>query len=407
MPANRLEFAKIWAGTSNYYYDEVKLWSGYSKIPYGQKLVAGLGADLKNTGSGTQNNLKFIAKELTTNTLGTSPTVSLGMFANDTLEVDSLIRFENVGNYKMMMYATSDSINQLIYADTFNVNVNKTPITMGTNTVNLGVYSRDNNYYDGWGTWGGTETGGTKPFQFANAYEINQTTYASSIEVVLSGLTKPNTLIKAALYRGWDWDSKVLVAESDYHTIVASEIPANTGANPVAINLFFNNNETPILDKDSVYFATVQGFGGSDTVYIAIGSQIPQPIITSLVYDYTTNSWKWSDVDKDPKMIRLKVVDQPVHVGIADAELLQPKLYQNTPNPANKTTRISYDLKKQEKVSIEIFDLMGKKIADYNLGNQSSGFHSLDIDLTKLTPGTYFYSLKTNDYQKCRKMIIW
>lgn len=407
LPVNRLEYAKVWAGQSNYYYDDVKLWSGYSRIPYGQKLIAGFGADLKNTGSGTQNNLKFYAKELTTNTLANSNALSLGMFTNDTLEVDSLIRFENTGNYKIMMYATSDSINQFIYPDTFNVNVNKTPITVGTNTVNLGVYSRDNNYYDGWGTWGGYESGTAKPFQFANAYEINQNTYASSIEVVLSGLTKPNTMIKTSLYRGWDWDSKVLVAESDYHTISAAEIPANTGSNPVAINLFFNNNETPLLEKDSVYFATVQGFGGNDTVYIAIGSQIPQPVVTSFVYDYSSNSWKWSDVEKDPKMIRLKVVDQPVHVGIAEAESMNPNLYQNTPNPASTTTKISYDLKKQSKVVIEVFDLMGKKIAEYNQGSQSKGFHSLEIDLTKLTPGTHFYSLKTEDYQKTRKMIIW
>lgn len=414
LPENRMEFASIWAGYSNYnnYFNDMPIrdWSGYSRIPFGQKLVVGMAADIKNTGSATQNNVTFRAKELTTNSESASPNTNLLMFTNDTLQIDSLITFENTGNYKLALYATSDSINTLAYIDTFDVDVNKTPITVGANTVNMGVYSRDNNFYDGWGSWGGVEAGSTKPFQFANLYEITEPTYASSIEVVLSGMTKPgpNTMIKTILYRGWNWDSKYIVAESDYHVILASEIPSTLDVlNPVSINLFFANNETPLLQKDSVYFATVQGFGGTDTVYIAIGGQIPQPSVTSFVYDYSTNSWKWSDVEKDPKMIRLKVVDQPIFIGINEVSLNQPKLYQNSPNPANSYTKIAYDLKKQENVAIDIFDLMGKKILSYKMGSQSAGFHSIDVDLSKLTPGTYFYSLKTNDYQKTLKMIIW
>ncbi len=408
LPANRLEFSKIWAGYSNYL-SPIENWSGYSKIPYGQKFRVGLAADIKNTGSNTQNNTKFIAKELLTNSITNSLPKNLSMFSNDTLEIDSLTTLENIGNYKIAMYATSDSVLKLNHRDTFNINVNRTALTIGSNTVYTGTYSRDNNFYDGWGSWGGSESGSTKPFQFANLYEFNQNAYASSIEVVLSGLTKANSspLIKTLLYRGWDWDNKTLIAESDYHTISANEIPSATSNNPVAINLFFANNETPLLEKDSAYFAAVQGFGGSDTVYIAIGSNIPQPSVTSFVYDYTSNSWKWSDVDKDPKMIRLKVVDQPIFIGIDEFNFNQPKLYQNTPNPAKESTKISFEIKKSENVLIEIFDLTGKKISSYNLGKQSTGFHSLNINLSGITPGTYFYSLKTTDYQKTLKMIIW
>jgi hypothetical protein len=405
MPVNRLEYKKIWAGTSNYL-DPVKSWSGYSKIPFGQKLSVGMGADVKNTGSGTQSNVILHARELTTNSEAQSNSFNMAMFTNDTLEIDSLLTFENVGNYKLALYTTSDSIIQNAYVDTFNVNVNKTPLLIGANTVNLGVYSRDNNYYDGWGTWGGIESGSAKPFQFANLYEINEPTYASSIEVVLSGLTKPNTTIKAILYRGWSWDNKDIVAESEYHIISQNEIPAAVGSNPVAINLFFNNNETPLLEKDSAYFATIQGFGGSDTVYIAIGSQIPQPILTSYVFDYASNSWKWSDVQYDPKMIRLKVVDQPVFVGVNELSEIQPNLFQNSPNPAKETTSISYDLKKQENVSLQLFDLTGRLVRSYEMGIQPKGIHSKEINVSTLTPGVYLYRLKTNDNQKTRKMII-
>ena len=50
-------------------------------------------------------------------------------------------------------------------------------------------------------------------------------------------------------------------------------------------------------------------------------------------------------------------------------------LNQNYPNPFNPSTIIPYDLSKDSKVKIEIFDLMGRNIKVLFEGNQSAGNH--------------------------------
>ena len=93
-------------------------------------------------------------------------------------------------------------------------------------------------------------------------------------------------------------------------------------------------------------------------------------------------------------------------IGIVENGKNNAELYQNTPNPANNTTRISYELTKSEKVSLDIYDLTGRKVLSFNEGNKLAGVHNVDINLSSLNSGTYFYTLKTNDFTKTKKMIV-
>lgn len=83
------------------------------------------------------------------------------------------------------------------------------------------------------------------------------------------------------------------------------------------------------------------------------------------------------------------------------------KLFQNYPNPFSNTTEITYELNKPSKnVSLEITDIVGRKIMEFKQREQLNGVHSVSVNAGKLSKGIYFYTLKTGDAILTKRMII-
>lgn len=82
------------------------------------------------------------------------------------------------------------------------------------------------------------------------------------------------------------------------------------------------------------------------------------------------------------------------------------KLSQNFPNPAVGHTTITYELDKSSDVTLEIFDVTGKKVLTLNEGNRAAGsIHTVELN-DELKPGTYFYSLNASGNRLTKRMII-
>jgi hypothetical protein len=390
LAANRLEIQETWIGFVSF--DAPFEWSGYTQIPFGQSFPASFAADINNAGSATQNNVNLTVKELVSATSLTSTNaspISVAFQQNDTVEVTNVVTIQNQGNYKFVMYASSDSVESYYHKDTAKVVVNS--------DVN-GLFSRDNNNYDGWRTWNGTTAGVVDAYQIANLYEITQNTNALSISFVVAGGTTIGANTRVMLYEGW---GRNLIAESDYHSVTASEINNSLSANPIELNLGFTIG-TPVLHKDSVYFAAVQAMGGSDSLWIAIGTYNQQPNYSMYIYD-TDNKWYYYPKGNAPCMIRLKT---STATGVEELDNSSFYLFQNTPNPASVSTKISYKLNNRADITITIADITGRTIISLNKGVQNQGNYNEEIDLSKFASGTYFYTLKVGENQKTKKLIV-
>ncbi len=68
-------------------------------------------------------------------------------------------------------------------------------------------------------------------------------------------------------------------------------------------------------------------------------------------------------------------------------------LEQNYPNPFNPTTTIKYDLKTGGKVSLKVFDLLGREVAALVNQYQNAGYYSTEFSGKNLSSGIYFYKL--------------
>lgn len=78
----------------------------------------------------------------------------------------------------------------------------------------------------------------------------------------------------------------------------------------------------------------------------------------------------------------------------------------NYPNPFNPSTTISYTLPEDGKVSLKIFDVLGREVT--MLVNQvaSKGKHSVVWDGTNYASGIYFYSITFKGETINKKMLL-
>jgi hypothetical protein len=81
-------------------------------------------------------------------------------------------------------------------------------------------------------------------------------------------------------------------------------------------------------------------------------------------------------------------------------------LHAAYPNPFNAQTIISYDLPKEADVRLEIYDLLGRRIATLAEGMQEAGSHQTVWDGSGVSSGIYFYRLKAGDYTDIKKMTL-
>lgn len=71
-------------------------------------------------------------------------------------------------------------------------------------------------------------------------------------------------------------------------------------------------------------------------------------------------------------------------------------LAQNTPNPASKTTTISYTLTEPSAATaIRVFDAKGEMVMELNQGARAAGTYQAELNVEELSSGWYLYQLAT------------
>jgi photosystem II stability/assembly factor-like uncharacterized protein len=82
------------------------------------------------------------------------------------------------------------------------------------------------------------------------------------------------------------------------------------------------------------------------------------------------------------------------------------ELAQNYPNPFNPTTVINYQIVKAGKVSLKVYDVLGKEIASLVDEEKAVGNYSIQFDAGKFSSGVYYYTLTAGEFSNTKKMIL-
>ena len=86
-------------------------------------------------------------------------------------------------------------------------------------------------------------------------------------------------------------------------------------------------------------------------------------------------------------------------------------LYQNYPNPFNPETTIGFSLPSRTNVKLEIFDVLGRKVATLADNVRDAGRYSIHWDGkssagVSIPSGIYFYRLVTREFVQTKRMLL-
>jgi len=97
-----------------------------------------------------------------------------------------------------------------------------------------------------------------------------------------------------------------------------------------------------------------------------------------------------------------------VALGVSGSELIPEDYFlgQNYPNPFNSSTNVQFQIVKEGRVKLGIYDILGREVSVLVNDIRQAGIHKEIFDAGNLSSGIYFYKMTAGDFSDIKKMII-
>jgi hypothetical protein len=139
---------------------------------------------------------------------------------------------------------------------------------------------------------------------------------------------------------------------------------------------------------------TLIGWGATNptvTEVTAAGRKAYEMTFDSGVHSYRAFRYDWPPVVTTVPMRRLSATY---------------RLAQNFPNPFNPVTTIQFSIVQQSPVKLEVFNMLGQRVATLVNGEMAAGSYSERFDGTNLASGVYLYRLQAGSYVDTKKLLL-
>ncbi len=140
-----------------------------------------------------------------------------------------------------------------------------------------------------------------------------------------------------------------------------------------------------------------------------ISSRLPVKYASVTFIDNADTTTKFSALTDASGNYQINLIVTSVEPG--DNLPTKFKLEQNYPNPFSSSTDIPYQIKEESDVKVTIYDILGRVVKKFNVGQQFVGLHSVLWDGRndfgqKVASGVYFYKLSSENESQVKKLIF-
>jgi len=366
----------------------------YPIVPTDQRVPFSFYGGANNVGSTTQTNSILtvnVKQGATVVYTGTSTGVSIpAATSNDSLNVSSWTPGAATSDTYTVEYIVSSSVSDDDNTD-----------NMLTRTVYLhdDIYARDE----------GTPAGNIRTsyikslsgslgeaLEIGNVFEINAADVITDVQIGLasSSINTAAVVGKTIVGKVYAYDGVTysLIGETDFFTLATS----NFGA-AVTLPLLLPVNVN--AGDDILVVATHSGGAADGTEDVGFGTS--GVVDDGTVLGFTGGSL--FQLTSPSAVIVRPVLRNNISVNENETDFY---LGQNSPNPFNGYTSISYSLTKGANVTFDVVDITGKLVYSSNEGEKAAGIHKIQMNAEGFAAGVYYYTITVNGAKMTKKMVL-
>jgi len=164
-------------------------------------------------------------------------------------------------------------------------------------------------------------------------------------------------------------------------------------------NVLFNPNQS----RNAHLNQSIPNYAPISDQYLYYGyvGTYPSPVIDSSYFPFEVTAKELAKVGADSWVLTGSFLEGDLADVPSEFALLN-----NYPNPFNASTVIDYQLPVSSTVKLEVYNLLGSKVATLVNGEQEAGYRSVTWDASEVSSGVYFYKLTAGDYTETKRMML-
>ncbi len=113
-----------------------------------------------------------------------------------------------------------------------------------------------------------------------------------------------------------------------------------------------------------------------------------------------------SSLTQNHKQNLIAVKDKVSSINDNEQVILEYSLSQNYPNPFNPTTKIDYSIKEGGHVTLKVYDILGRVVAELVNENKPAGNYTVEFNAANLPSGVYIYKLTAGKFTAAKKLML-
>lgn len=234
---------------------------------------------------------------------------------------------------------------------------------------------------------------------------------------------------KIYLHGYTNFENKIFITTDTGKTFLEITVPVSLyGENGLAIN----SSNHLFLTSDGIYFSESPYINWSKlyqsssySIFIDLVDNIYSSVVDGIIHSNNNgNHWELIFTENISRAFAhdLKIEDNSLFIATNSYGLYELQiptsiddevnfitnyhLFQNYPNPFNSSTNVKYSIPQSGRVSIKVFDLMGREVTTLLDRYQEAGSYDLIFQAHDLASGIYFYQLQASEFTATKKLIL-